>query len=207
MTPQLRSALLAASFSILLPVASCDDVQDSLEMGPPDWRGTYDVEGTWNLSGPFAEDQGLGWALSEIILGEVVSAVGVPSLLQESAQEKLSELVGGPLATVIEGHLPPEAGPDSPLVSALRASLATVQVSSGLQLEDGLLPGSVEMEFEREKEWLFFKIRPVTEIEESPSIVSKPVVVLVNVVVVVAVVCVAVLEAVSVGVTVETLTV
>ena len=43
-----------------------------------------------------------------------------------------------------------------------------------------LLPGSVDMEFEREKEWLFFKIRPVTEIEESPSIVSKPVVVLVN---------------------------
>jgi hypothetical protein len=120
------------------------EVITGLLSDPPDWTGTYTVEGQWDLSGPFSDGQTVGGVVAGFVLDEVIGLVGVPDLLQEAAQEVLAESMGAGIADFIDGQLPPALAPDGPLVEALSLGLGSVAMESDLVLEEGTFPGSVE---------------------------------------------------------------
>jgi len=137
----LVGALIA---SALFPSCAAADAAAGLVAEPPDWTGTYAVDGQWDLSGPFSEDQTLGGAVAEMLVSRVVGTLGVPALVEEEAREGLYALIGEPIAAAVDSGLPAELGPNGALVEALRAFLGSVATTGTLDLEEGTLPGSMK---------------------------------------------------------------
>jgi len=113
---------------------------------PPDFVGRYEATGNWDLGGPFANGRTVGDAAAELLVEQVIDLVGVPSLLKDKASEVLYGLIAADVKTAIDEQAPPLLQPDSALMQALAASLAKVEVVSAIEIQKGLLPGSVSGE-------------------------------------------------------------
>ena len=91
----------------------------------PDWTGSYEASGEWDLSGPLAGDRTIGDVVAEIVIGQVVSLASPPSLLEDTVHEFLSDAVAEEAADLIDENLPADLDPTSDLVDVLGTSLAT----------------------------------------------------------------------------------
>lgn len=110
---------------------------------PPAWDATYSSSGTWDLSGPFSSGRTVGDAAAEIVIGQIVSLAGVPSLLEDKANKTLSDAFADDIAATVDANAPVELAPGSRLMQVLGTTLASVGIDSEITLEDGLLPLSV----------------------------------------------------------------
>ncbi|MFC1610427.1 hypothetical protein ACFL6C_05670 [Myxococcota bacterium] len=122
---------------ILLPtLVACGD--------EPAWPGTYDVIGDWNLAGPLTNNRTVGDAIADLLIEKIVGISGVPSLIEEDVQELVSGTIRDDIKSVVDTNVPAALAPTGSVTQALGASLADVRLESTLELEEGLLPGSVE---------------------------------------------------------------
>ena len=67
---------------------------DGATAGALSWGGVYDSDGVWDLSGPINARRTLGDVVADLLVEEVVNRSGVPSLLEEQAQNAVSALIG-----------------------------------------------------------------------------------------------------------------
>jgi hypothetical protein len=94
-------------------------------------KGRYDVSGTWDLSSPISANRTLGDALTDIVV--LTLADPIPS---SSAEEKIDGLLREPIKALVDANAPEALRPDSPLMVALAQLLASVEVTSELDMED-----------------------------------------------------------------------
>jgi hypothetical protein len=129
----------------LLLCLACVACNEDLGIGADvEFAGTYDASGTWNLAGPFAGERSVGDAVAEGLIEQIIDALGVPSLLHDRAYDTLASLFAADVAALVDAAAPTELAPTSPLVRALSASLADIDVESTITLDHGTIPGSLE---------------------------------------------------------------
>lgn len=95
-------------------------------------KGKYEVSGTWDMSSPISSERTLGDVFVEALILQLADSI--PS---DSAVEKLDEVVRPTIKSEIDGLAPPVLRPDSELMQSLAGTLASVDVMSELDLEDG----------------------------------------------------------------------
>ncbi len=95
-------------------------------------KGEFAVTGTWDLSSPISADRTVGDAFADALVLKL--AEKIPS---ESAVEKVDAVVRPVIKREVDGNAPEALRPDSELMRALTATLASVEVLSELQLQDG----------------------------------------------------------------------
>lgn len=130
----MRTAPLAL---LAVTLASCDLVSD------PKWVGTYTTEQTWDLGGPLANGRTVGDAVADLLVEELVAVLGIPSLVEDKAEELLDGAVRPVVKAVVDPNAPPEISPGGFIYQVVGASLAKVKVTSDLTLGKGTLPGSL----------------------------------------------------------------
>lgn len=111
--------------------------------GEPRWSGRYASTASWNLGGPLANGRTVGDSVTDLLVEQTVSLTGVPSLLEEKAQQALDALLRAPVKSVVDPLAPPELQPGGQVYEALALSLAQVRVESALELKAGRLPRSL----------------------------------------------------------------
>lgn len=95
-------------------------------------KGDYALSETWDLSGPLGSGRTLGDVVTDLLVLEL--AARVPA---EGAIEAIDGLVRPIIKREVDGLMPEALRPDSPLMTALAQTLASVEVVSELRLEDG----------------------------------------------------------------------
>jgi len=103
------------------------------EEGP--WVGTYDVSGSWKLSGPLEGGKTVGQATSELLVEEVAGAVPAPSFVEDKVRDLLESAIGGKVRVVVDKGMPADLAPDGKVTKLLRQTLAAVDLESTLRLE------------------------------------------------------------------------
>jgi len=141
---------LVASASALLAVAACsnlsgDDVfPPGPDAGPPEplttlaFAGTYDAEQHWDLSDVFSDEEGAGGLVADMMVSAIVDLAGVPSALEDDARDVVANAVRAPIRDFVNGVVPADLVPDSPLLAQLAATFSDVEVLSAY----GLAPTS-----------------------------------------------------------------
>jgi len=129
----MRSKLLAL-FACAL--ASCG--------GEPKWVGQYTSAGTWDLGGPLANGRTVGDSVADLLVEQVISLVGVPSLVEDDVAKILDGAVRPAVKAVVDPNAPQELAPGGSIHDVLAMSLTQVKVESELQLETSYLPGSMK---------------------------------------------------------------
>jgi len=124
------------SVATLLLLVSCGD--------DPVWPGKYEVTGDWNLSGPLANNRTVGDAIADLVVEKIIGVAGVPGPLEDTVQELVDGNIRDDIKSVVDANVPAALAPTGSVTQALGASLADVRLESTLELEEGLLPGSVE---------------------------------------------------------------
>jgi hypothetical protein len=117
---------MAGLMTMLLVVGCGED-------GP--WVGTYDVQGTWKLSGPLEGGKTVGQATSELLVDQVAGALPAPSFVEDKVRKLLESSVGGAVRIAVDKGMPADLGPDGKVTKLLRQTLAAVDLESTLQLE------------------------------------------------------------------------
>ncbi len=110
----------------------------------PEWVGTYNLSGQWNLSGPLVNGRTVGDAVSDLLVEEIVNVTGVPSFAEDDVAQFVSSAVRNPVKNTVDANAPAPLAPDGMLTAALASSLANVRIKSVLTLDTGLFPGSME---------------------------------------------------------------
>lgn len=108
------------------------------------WVGQYAATGTWDISGPLKGDRTVGDAVADLLVEKIVGISGVPSALQDKAQELTSKAVRAHVKAVVDKHVPAELQAGGTVNKALAMSLTSARVESIITLEEGLLPGSMK---------------------------------------------------------------
>jgi hypothetical protein len=99
------------------------------------WVGTYDVSGTWKLSGPLEGSETVGQATSELLVNQVAGAIPAPSFVEDKVRGLLESSVGSAVRVAVDKGMPADLGPDGKVTRLLRQTLAAVDLESTLQLE------------------------------------------------------------------------
>jgi hypothetical protein len=123
--------------SLLLALVGCGDEE-------PPWVGSYAATGTWDISGPLAGGRTVGDAVADLLVEQIVSLAGVPSLLEDQAYDLVAKAIRVKVKAVVDGNVPTELAPGGTVNDVLATSLAAVRVESEIELEKGLLPGSMK---------------------------------------------------------------
>jgi hypothetical protein len=100
------------------------------------WGGVYDSDGVWDLSGPINARRTLGDVVADLLVEEIVKRAGVPSLLEEQAQNAVSALISSKVKALVDAGVPGPLKPDSDLMKKLGAVLATTEVKSIIDLPE-----------------------------------------------------------------------
>jgi hypothetical protein len=108
------------------------------------WVGTYTTVSTWDISGPLAGGRTVGDAIADLLVDKIVGLSGVPSVLEEDAQELVSSLIRDDVKSAVDLYVPETLSPTGAMTVMLGETLANVTVESTLHLEEGLLPNSLE---------------------------------------------------------------
>lgn len=124
---------------IALWLAGCSEL-----LAEPAWVGTYQAQGSWDVSGPLAGGRTAGDAVADLLCDQIVAMSGVPSLLEEKAHEAVSALIRDKVKSAVDAVAPAELKPGGTLAQPLAASLAGIKVQSTIILDDGLLPYSMK---------------------------------------------------------------
>ncbi len=101
----------------------------------PSWVGSYSAQGVWNISGPLAGDRTVGDAVADLLLEDLVGAVGAPSFVQDEVEDYLGSIIRTDLKAAVDASVPPALAPDGALTKALAAALAEVTVESIIELQ------------------------------------------------------------------------
>jgi hypothetical protein len=133
------ASLLCSLLCSLFCLAGCDELLEE-----PAWVGSYTATGTWDVSGPLAGGRTAGDAVADLLVDQLVSLSGVPSMLEDKAHEGVSALIRDKVKAAVDGVAPPALKPGGTLCQLLAASLAGIKVESTIELDDGLLPGSLK---------------------------------------------------------------
>lgn len=129
-----------ATLSLLIVAAwGCGVGEDE-----PGWVGSYAASGTWNISGPLAQSRTVGDAVADLLVDQIVSLCGVPSMLEDKAHEYVGKAIRDPVKTVVDQNAPSELAPGGSVNQVLAASLVDVKAESEITLEEGLLPGDMK---------------------------------------------------------------
>ena len=112
--------------------------------GPPGWAGRWTSTGTWDLSGPLGNGRTLGDSVTDLLVEQTVSLLGVPSLVEDKAQLALDGAIRTHVKAVVDPFAPAELTPGGVVYDPLAMTLAQVKVHSELTLSAGKLPKSVE---------------------------------------------------------------
>jgi hypothetical protein len=131
----MRRTVAAILVTVLVPACNGDDVP---------WVGRYAATGTWDISGPLAGSRTVGDAVADLLVDEIVKLTGVPSALEGKAHELVSKAIRDHVKSVVDGNAPAELLPGGSVNKVLAASLADVTAVSSIELEEGLLPGSMK---------------------------------------------------------------
>ncbi|MBI5547346.1 MAG: hypothetical protein HY901_25975, partial [Deltaproteobacteria bacterium] len=100
--------------------------------------------GVWDLAGPLANQRTAGDAVADLLIEQLVSLTGVPSVLQDQAEEALDAAIRSQVRALVDENVPAELAPGGRLYEELAASLAKVNVESRIELEPGMLPKSMK---------------------------------------------------------------
>jgi hypothetical protein len=126
-----------AALVVVVVVAACNG-----EDTP--WVGKYAATGTWDISGPLAGNRTVGDAVADLLVDEIVKLTGVPSALEDKTHEFVGKAIRDHVKSVVDGNAPAELAPGGSVTKVLAASLADVTATSSIELEEGLLPGSMK---------------------------------------------------------------
>ena len=96
--------------------------------------GTYASEATWDLGGPFRQNQTMSENLADLFISHVVSSLGAPSSVEKELEDAVSGVIRGEVSSMIEDQIPEDLNSNSTLLSALSADLATISVESDVEL-------------------------------------------------------------------------
>ena len=110
----------------------------------PPWIGKWAATGTWDVSGPLAQNRTVGDAVADILVEKIVGLTGVPSLLEDKTHEYVDKAIRDHVKSVVDGNAPAELSPGGSVHKVLAATLASVRAESTIELEEGLLPGSMK---------------------------------------------------------------
>jgi hypothetical protein len=104
--------------------------------------GAYSSEATWDLGGPFTQNQTMSENLADLFIANVIGSLGAPGSVEKELEEAISGVIRTDLASMIEAQIPEEINSNSTLLSVLSTNLASVQVESEVHLvheQDDLL--------------------------------------------------------------------
>jgi len=107
------------------------------------WVGTYEVSGTWKLSGPFEGGRTVGDATAELVVDELAGALPAPSFVEDKVRGWLASSVGDKVRSTVDANMPKELAPGGSVTLLLGQTLAAVELDSTLRL-DGERDGEVE---------------------------------------------------------------
>jgi hypothetical protein len=102
--------------------------------GPLTWAGVYDSQGLWDLSGPITARRTLGDVVADLMVEQIVSLAGVPSLLEDKASDVVRDLIGAKVKALVDTSAPAPLRPDSELMKKLAVVLASTEVTSTIEL-------------------------------------------------------------------------
>jgi hypothetical protein len=105
--------------------------------GDPDWVGTYEVTGQWNLAGPLADGRSASDVITELAIDQVAQMAPLPAGVREDLAIEIDALFGDELRMYIDSRTPAELRAGGELTTLLSTSLANVTVTSELTLEEG----------------------------------------------------------------------
>jgi hypothetical protein len=115
----------------VLSSAACGD--------DPAWVGTWKVNATWDLRGPFSANHTVGDAVAEIVLGKIVGLTPVPSFLEDDLYDLLDAAAGDAIQQAVDDGAPAELGPSGSVTTFLSQTLASVRTTSRLVLDEAVL--------------------------------------------------------------------
>jgi len=127
----------------VLPWFGCGDGSPLSSKDPP-WVGQYAASGTWDLGGPLAGGRTVGDAVADLLVAQIVSLTGVPSLLEDKAHEYVDKAIREHVKAVVDPYVPADLAPGGSVYQVLAASLAKVDARSDIVLAEGLMPGSMK---------------------------------------------------------------
>lgn len=138
----MRAYQLASVLGLSVLLCGCPEGDepdvDAPDAGPPppvvDYDGTYAADGTWDLSGPFSDEDGVGGAVADLVIREAVARSGVPSSLEDEAASKLSGVAREPIADFVNDMLPATLAPGGQLLADLGRVLASADVASSFSI-------------------------------------------------------------------------
>lgn len=135
--------LLVVSSLVLLPACPSvggsgddDDQPDAAPTAQYTLTGSYAASGTWDVSGPFNDIDGIGGVVADVLIEKVVGAAGVPAALEDEAIDWVSERVRLPIRDFVNGQLPETLRPGGETMAELAALFAQVQTTSTFTLGD-----------------------------------------------------------------------
>lgn len=139
-----RAAAPLALASLMAGSVACESVESFVPgAGTPDTEGSYSAEGVWDLSGPFTGGRTVGDAVADTVVQKLLEFVSPPSAVEDEVAEILAERVHAPVKAMIDDAGPADLATDGDLTELLARSLASVQISSTIVLEDDWVPGTV----------------------------------------------------------------
>ncbi|MEC7984818.1 MAG: hypothetical protein VX278_06625 [Myxococcota bacterium] len=97
--------------------------------------GTYETAATWDLSGPFAQNRSFGENTADLFISYMVGQLGAPASVNLEIESAVADLVHEPLSTLIDVNAPEEFASSGLINQALSQDLATIQLTSQLDLQ------------------------------------------------------------------------
>lgn len=104
-----------------------------------DYAGSYEVQGTWDLSAPFGGD-GIGGLVADLLIDQIVSLAGVPGPLEDEATDAIAGQIRQPIVDQVNAVVPAELLTSSPTMQALDAIFSAIAVEGALDLVAGTDP-------------------------------------------------------------------
>src|SRR5688572_2890267 len=83
------------------------------------WPGVYAAHGVWDLSGPITAERTLGTVVTDLLVDQIVSLAGIPSLLVDEGRDVVRDLVGTKVKSLVDQSVPAPLRPNSDLMRKL----------------------------------------------------------------------------------------
>jgi hypothetical protein len=97
--------------------------------------GTYETEGTWDLSGPLAGNQTVGDIAADLLIDQLVGMAGLPfGVGEDKVKEALSDLIREPVKDFVNANQPASLAEGGRINETLSLTLASVDVDTLLTL-------------------------------------------------------------------------